>query len=338
MSQSSIWARRMVAKAAPHTESELELNVLSLMLGVSVASLEDKEEPDSSAASSSTSVERLGDMYSSLSVEMQTAQTAVKAALDVLEESSLSHGLRISTMSNLGALGAPLSPGLVSPVSPVSPAESCFSNASDSDSTRRKGRARMSQEKRKRLARRREREALLANMQMDPYATMSLPLSPGAYSPCSSSSFFGSDSAANTPTSTSPFDFPSPALTACSLASTSASLPTPSTSPTSLPPLQHGPSSRSASPPTLVIQPPSPQRLKSLGSSASHATAFSQNLNNSHVHHASLLLRQHQHQQQQYQQQHQHQAFPIALQSKQQQQPLYNYFTGFVPSQFASVY
>lgn len=261
------------------------------------------------------------------SLEMHAAHTAVKAALDVLEEPSLKRGLRISTSvgagngqsPNGGALGlrgcltAPLSPSLSSP---VSPAESCFSGT-ESDGTKKKGRARMSQEKRKRLARRREREALISNLaptsdhhqqqqflmqqqQQQQYAMhgadahsflghSSAPVNASHFSHSAPStpmrSYFAPSNGSGFPFSSSPTaassnydaafstplsspravgfmtDLPSPALTTASLADTSGfgSVGTPSSSPTA-----YGAKGMdiSSSPPTLVIQPPSPQRMR----------------------------------------------------------------------------
>ncbi|KAI3480115.1 hypothetical protein L1887_57714 [Cichorium endivia] len=169
---SSIWARRMITKSVPTSDAEVELNVLSLLLDVPLAALDEHELATSPVALHTPAspwapgpVSDMGFAHASpLSLEMHAAQTAVKAALDVLEEPSLSRGLRISTAipaaaGGRGCLTAPLSPALSSP---VSPAESCFSTADEG--LKKKGRARMSQEKRKRLARRREREALVATL------------------------------------------------------------------------------------------------------------------------------------------------------------------------------
>ncbi|GAC96868.1 cytoplasmic dynein 1 intermediate chain 2 [Pseudozyma hubeiensis SY62] len=257
------------------------------------------------------------------SLEMHAAQTAVKAALDVLEEPSLNRGLRISTslsqspdggnsLGLRGCLTAPLSPALSSP---GSPAESCFSGT-ESDGTKKKGRARMSQEKRKRLARRREREALVAALtqqssdggvaaaEMHNYVyqnshltsapsashfSHSAPVTPvGSYFASSTNSTFGggfpfssspteisSAAAAFNVAISSPrsrtfgfsaaaaADHPSPALTHASVATSSSafgSIGTPSSSPTSV--LSPIGSDASSSPPTLVVQPPSPQRVR----------------------------------------------------------------------------
>ncbi|SPO21502.1 uncharacterized protein UTRI_00989_B [Ustilago trichophora] len=315
---SSIWARRMITKSVPTSEAEVELNVLSLLLDVPLASLDEASLTSpispvslhspataSSAWSNSIGLDNVGpfdaigrsaspiqrsksaDYYhqnDDHSWEMHTAQTAVKAALDVLEEPSLSRGLRISTsvtstisgsgggggQGNRGCLTAPISPALSSP---VSPAESSFS-ANESDGTKKKGRARMSQEKRKRLARRREREALVASIttpstdmhmpHMQMQYSHSAPVTPirSQFHPSTTTGFpfAGYDAFASTPIS-SPrfFDLPaSPALTTASTATAGfGGLATPSSSPTST--LAE---TLSSSPPTLVIQPPSPQRLR----------------------------------------------------------------------------
>lgn len=186
-----------------------------------------------------------------LDLDMHAAQVAVKAALDVLEEPSLSRGLRISTSNaNTNALG--LRGCLTAPLSPVSPAESSFSG--DESGQKKKGRARMSQEKRKRLARRREREALVSGLSQQDYhlsldESKSAPTSP-------MQSYFPTTPLYNT---TSGWEgMPSPALTTTSLRTSSwGSIGTPHSSP-------FGGSEGlvSSSPPTLVIQPPSPQRLR----------------------------------------------------------------------------
>ncbi|SPC60645.1 uncharacterized protein UHOD_02055 [Ustilago sp. UG-2017b] len=188
----SIWARCMMTKSVPTSDTEVELNILSLLLDVPLASLDEKDlvtcpvllrgrsspwafTPAASTASAGFSmtsscssllapaIQRCKSMdYLNQPdhLEMHTAQTAVRAALDVLQEPTLPRGLRICTTNNLAGMGRACLTAPLSPASPVSSAESCFSG-SETDG-RRKGRARMSQEKRKRLARRREREALLA--------------------------------------------------------------------------------------------------------------------------------------------------------------------------------
>jgi len=259
------------------------------------------------------------------SLEMHAAQTAVKAALDVLEEPSLNRGLRISTAPSQcaagaganslrlgGCLSAPLSPALSSP---TSPAESCFSGT-ECDGTKKKGRARMSQEKRKRLARRREREALVAALTQQPLAQHGdyaggaagagqvsyLGDSHLASAACNSHlsysapvtrmhSYFAASAsrdraaicggfpfdssasdafAVSTPLSSprsctmgfAASELASPALTHASVATTGSafgSIGTRASSPVSV---AAGGSERSSSPPTLVVQPPSPQRLR----------------------------------------------------------------------------
>lgn len=218
-------------------------------------------------------------------LEMHAAQTAVKAALDVLEEPSLGgRGLRISTGGG-GALGL---------TAPVSPEGSCFSE-SEGGGVKKKGRARMSQEKRKRLARRREREALVAALGQDSQQlgagaelnhhqvqfSRSAPVTlMRSYFPSSgggNSGAFGGfpfstspssyhvpsyETAFNTPLS-SPrsvgvAELPSPALTHASVTSGFGSIGTPSSSPTTTV-MTSDPQS---SPPTLIVQPPSPQRVR----------------------------------------------------------------------------
>ncbi|GAC74560.1 hypothetical protein PANT_12d00030 [Moesziomyces antarcticus T-34] len=129
---SSIWARRMITKSVPTSDAEVELNVLSLLLDVPLAALDEHELATSPVALHTPAspwapgpVSDMGFAHASpLSLEMHAAQTAVKAALDVLEEPSLSRGLRISTAipaaaGGRGCLTAPLSPALSSPVSPA---------------------------------------------------------------------------------------------------------------------------------------------------------------------------------------------------------------------------
>ncbi|SPO22311.1 uncharacterized protein UTRI_00989 [Ustilago trichophora] len=310
---SSIWARRMITKSVPTSEAEVELNVLSLLLDVPLASLDETtlscpvspvslHSPSSGPWSNSIGLDNVGSLdaigrtscspmlrgksadcfyQDDHSWEMHTAQTAVKAALDVLEEPSLSRGLRISTTNQLGGGGwgnracltAPLSPALSSPVSPV---ESSFS-ATESDGIKKKGRARMSQEKRKRLARRREREALVAAIttpsnsdlhmpQQQLQYSHSAPVTPirSQFNPIVSASGFpfgGYDAFSSSSPISSPrlFDLPiSPALTSASTAAF-GSVATPSSSP-----ISSLTDTLSSSPPTLVIQPPSPQRLRIL--------------------------------------------------------------------------
>ncbi|TKY89435.1 hypothetical protein EX895_001966 [Sporisorium graminicola] len=363
---SSIWARRMITKSVPTTDAEVELNVLSLLLDVPIESLDDAQQQQQQQASTApvspfcaqspwsplplpvqgantfeavpagatspallpVQRSRSAGGYFNESLEMHAAQTAVKAALDVLEEPSLSCGLRISTStssnsnSNVLGLTAPLSPALSSP---TSPAESCFS---EGEGAKKKGRARMSQEKRKRLARRREREALVVALSQQPEAasasqqqhlqqqqfgmqtgeayfvahtahlSRSAPVTPMcSYFPTThgSSGFGGFPFAASpspssyhaTPPSyeavaaaamafSSPLssprtarfhagtDLPSPALTHASSSPATAygSVGTPSSSPTSAAVLRLA-SDPQSSPPTLVIQPPSPQRTRS---------------------------------------------------------------------------
>lgn len=328
---SSIWARRMITKAVPATDSEVELNVLSLLLDVPLASLDENDLATSPVSlhspispwtpvSNAPGVANIGELGSYRSpspapivqrsksmdyyqdgyhtLEMHTAQTAVKAALDVLEEPSLNRGLGIST-----AVNQPQEPALLSmrgcltaPLSPVSPAESCFSST-EAEGTKKKGRARMSQEKRKRLARRREREALVAVLTQQPsqngaadvpqYLSQqsqhaaaqfshSAPTTPprnqfaqtafGGFPFSSNSTTHSSYEPFSTPLS-SPrsvlgFELPSPALTNTSLATSShfGSIDTPSSSPSAL-----ASTMGEASPPTLVVQPPSPQRLRNSG-------------------------------------------------------------------------
>lgn len=351
---SSIWARRMITKSVPATEAEVDMDVLSLLLDANLGSLGDKDLSTSPVSLHSPSSPWFStvppamyranstganvDPYRSSSpapfpaiqrsksmdtaqyedgycLEMHAAQTAVKAALDVLEEPTLNRGLRISTSvggaaaGNGGALGlrgcltAPLSPSLSSP---VSPAESCFSGT-ESDGTKKKGRARMSQEKRKRLARRREREAIISALTQTSgqqqqqlmlqqqhavnaadmhsflgqshfasasHFSHSAPSTPmrSYFAPsCNGSGFPFSSSPTNasgnyeaafsTPLS-SPrangfmTDLPSPALTNTT-ATTAGFVRTPSSSPTALASM-----GSDSSPPTLVVQPPSPQRIR----------------------------------------------------------------------------
>ncbi|SNX82754.1 uncharacterized protein MEPE_01460 [Melanopsichium pennsylvanicum] len=313
---STIWARRMITKSVPTSSAEVELNVLSLLLDVPLASLDEQNLSTSPVSQHSpispwtTAMPIENSWYNyrtpspiapptmQLSMnedsnydgwEMHTAQTAVKAALDVLEEPSLSRGLRISTnalAAQRGCLTAPLSPALSSP---VSPAESCFSGA-ESDTIKKKGRARMSQEKRKRLARRREREALVAALNnpqqvqagdLQQYVSQShnaaaqlsrsapvTPIRPSHFTqtcnynpgfPFSNTGYEAFSSPLSSPRGFQT-DLPSPALTSASTAGF-GSIGTPSSSPTSLAPLDSG-CNVSSSPPTLVVQPPSPQRLR----------------------------------------------------------------------------
>lgn len=324
---SSIWARRMITKSVPTSDAEVELNVLSLLLDVPFTSLDEQDlattpvslhspvspwsatpvmrsnsigletQPNSFRSVSPCPIQRSKSVdyfHEHDSLDMHTAQTAVKAALDVLEEPSLSRGLRISTavatspshpLAMRGCLTAPLSPSLSSP---VSPAESCFSGT-ESDGTKKKGRARMSQEKRKRLARRRERDALVAaitqqqqpeqhagDFQQNHYATQfshSAPVTPVRsaftsgfpgfpFNTGNAGAATGGYEAFSTPLSSprsAMFEMPaSPALTSASTAGF-GSIGTPSSSPMSL---AHLDNTISSSPPTLVVQPPSPQRLR----------------------------------------------------------------------------
>ncbi|ETS62468.1 hypothetical protein PaG_03088 [Moesziomyces aphidis] len=268
---SSIWARRMITKSVPTSDAEVELNVLSLLLDVPLAALDEHELATSPVAlhtpASPWAPSPVSDMgfahASPLSLEMHAAQTAVKAALDVLEEPSLSRGLRISTAmpaaaGGRGCLTAPLSPALSSP---VSPAESCFSTADEG--LKKKGRARMSQEKRKRLARRREREALVATLGPSelhflPHSSHSAPVTPvhSSFTPHAFGGFPFGAAYDTAPRDGLAYDMPSPALTTASLAASSAACSTPASSPTALAPVGDA----NSSPPTLVVQPPSPQR------------------------------------------------------------------------------
>lgn len=318
----------MITKSVPTSDAEVELNVLSLLLDVPLASLDEQDLASSPVSmhsprspwsaspatlcidsvrseggfrspSPAPAVQRsrsMDYMYQDnadvnyqhpLSLEMHAAQTAVKAALDVLEEPCLVRGLRISTaLTNPaagGCLTAPLSPALSSPVSPV---ESCFSGT-ESEGIKKKGRARMSQEKRKRLARRREREAMVAALttqqplQLHPYQEQhylshSAPVTPTRSSfagfPFSSSpapssvglNYDGWSTPLSSPSHryTSDSYVPcSPALTTTSIATSSGlgSIGTPASSPTALNPMF---ADASSSPPTLVVQPPSPQRIR----------------------------------------------------------------------------
>ncbi|CBQ70779.1 conserved hypothetical protein [Sporisorium reilianum SRZ2] len=281
---SSIWARRMVTKSTPTTDAEVELNVLSLLLDVPRAVLDSSASAPASPvspllASSAWAVHAApalqrayttGDVAAlramsdeDEALEMHAAQVAVKAALDVLDEPTLHGALRISTARDSYGLAAPVSPALSSP---TSPAESCFSDCEGAG--KKKGRARMSQEKRKRLARRREREALLAALaQHDPHGyaavdalSRSAPVTPTSASYFAPTTGFGAypfssysyDAAAapfsphSSPRGLSVDSLPSPALT-------HASVRTPASSAASDP---------HSSPPTLVVQPPSPQRLR----------------------------------------------------------------------------
>ncbi|KAJ1019432.1 hypothetical protein NDA16_004549 [Ustilago loliicola] len=310
---SSIWARRMITKSVPTSDDEVELNVLSLLLDVPLASLDEQDLASSPvslhgfsspwaippapasagfhmARSSSpfgAPIQRsksMGYFNNPDHLEMHTAQTAVKAALDVLEEPTLSRGLRISTATASAGLGRGCLTAPLSPASPVSPAESCFS-AGEGEG-KKKGRARMSQEKRKRLARRREREALVAALTQpaqqgllltqhqadEQFFSHSAPVTPMRSSFPSASGFagfpFGGYEAFSTPLSsprsTLGFDLPSPALTTATVSSGFGSIGTPSSSPTALAPL----GGEASSPPTLVVQPPSPQRIRIVGNRA----------------------------------------------------------------------
>lgn len=287
----SIWARRMMTKSVATSESKVELNILSLLLDVPLASLDEKDLvtcpvslPSRSSPWAFTAASAGFSMSRSCSsllaptmqrcksmdylnqpdhLEMHTAQTAVRAALDVLQEPTLSCGPRISTSNNLDAgMGRACLTSPLSPASPVSSVESCFSG-SETDG-RRKGRARMSQEKRKRLARRREREALLAALCLPTQSA--LPDSCFSHS-ASSAGFAGFEGYQDFSTANSSqrsgmrFELSSPTLRNARACSALGSIGRPPSSP--ITPADSG--VQCTSPPRLVVQPPSPQCIRLVG-------------------------------------------------------------------------
>lgn len=329
--QPSLWARRMASKAAvtksdvnatfhrsshswgsgKDSSSDFDVNVLSLILEMPLAKLESMRLPViedgqcSSGSRSSKAVKHLQNSSKQLYVEVQTAQTAVKAALHVMAEDQFDKPCHLVLETNSlstsyaqtrsGQLLSPTSP--LSPLSPLSPADSNFT-ATDSESPeggepqKRKGRARMSQEKRKRLARRREREALIAAMQSYANGGPSPLLSqlpnmsslPMLRRPSASSSSGMSSPRLETgltlKTSFSPWyessehherELPSPALTIGSVG-TESSLNTPQTSPCKSDYSAQSLDSGLLRLPTLVVEPPSPQRLGLY--SGAHATGY----------------------------------------------------------------
>ncbi|KAN0060864.1 hypothetical protein ACQY0O_006598 [Thecaphora frezii] len=195
--------------------SEVDMNVLSLVLDMPVLELDRVTSPTSARCrspwsphtpsqsphalnhagfDSSEALDQLQGSDRGLLLEISTARTAVTSAFSLFSElddegdvpaavaaaapswsKRASDGLFVATAGHpshapWSGLGAPLhqksrsagyASSLPSPTMPVSPADSTFTLDGEPTGEKKKGRARMSQEKRKRLARRREREAAM---------------------------------------------------------------------------------------------------------------------------------------------------------------------------------